>query len=905
MTPPRKIHPAPSLSPALALAFALCALFPANMEANLPLEELENRLAGFEARQFEALSRQVSNTFPGPTEPAPNNLYAWNRLNFALAALYLNTQLEAASLAVIEASEAFLAADPATYAGAEHGLHWHGNLWVRIHELFAADSSHFPGRLTPAAEEAIRALLWEWAYRVGHLDADDFAAWKTWKIWESENHSAMHDASAWGAAKILRRFEPYRSRQYNDGSTAAQQHGLWTEFLVEYLRERGQRGMTVEYRSNTYSKYTLQGIYNYFDLAENPNLRYLAGAFLDLWWADAAQESIDGIAGGAGARMGRPEDVRGERHAVPQMIWYYTGEGQERNIHPGLMCLITSQYRIPLVVADIALDKEGRGSFEAWSRRPGLNLPGYEGQFAANRTYILDRDNGGILRYTYVTPDFVLGTHLFDKLPNARWSGISRQNRWHGLVIRGNADALIVPQVVATTSNLRGQNEQWSIQHKGTLITQKCSTGAHLAGMRVFFPDLSILARDEQGGWIFASNEHAYAAVRPARGGYDWVDNNWIELNEEYAPVIIEVVRAQDYPSLADFRSAILAQAIEINASLGEEALFYSSVLEGTDFTLFIAPATTRSPLINGEPVDHAPAFVHESPFVQGAWPAAEAGGPVTIRKGRYEKLLNFKADFSDPANPGEWMTPPVLTVSIVEDEPYGRNRATLQLQLSQALPVAVPVHLSLAGSGAAQVELSPPAGPYVIAAGSAGLSIDILRRYPDSLVLEDAILEIRFSQSDGYAWDYRDQFILSLPLLPYDQWRVTHFNESQRNDPLVSGPRAAPNNDGVANILKYLAGQSPWEAHSGLSVQTARAGNQLQITLPRSPQAVDLTIVPVHSENLVDWIPVYGDHHCVAIDGFDPQSGEYFIQVNLPVDSPAGRDFYRLEFSHPLIQGL
>jgi hypothetical protein len=1149
--------PARFMPQLLVLGFG-CSLLVTSLAANLPLVDLESRLAGFQTRQTDALSRQITNTFPGPTDPAPNNTYAWNRLNFALAALYLNTNLEAANQAVIEAGEVFLAADPTSYAGAEHGLHWHGNLWVRIHELFAADSRYFPGRLTPVAEQTIRALLWEWASRVGHAKTADLATWNSWKIWESENHSAMHDATAWGAATILRRFEPYRSLPYSDGSSAADNAVAWSNFLITYLRERGQRGMTVEYRSNTYSKYTLQGIYNFYDLAENPNLRYLAGAFLDLWWADAAQESIDGIAGGAGARMARPDDLRGERHAVPQMIWYYTGQGQTRNIHPGLMCLITSQYRLPLVVTDLALDVAGRGSFEAWSRRPGLNRPGYEAQFSSNRTYILDPDNGGILRYTYVTPDFVLGTHLFPKLPNERWSGISRQNRWHGAVLKGHPDALIVPQVVATTDNLRGQNEQWSIQHKGTLITQKCSTGVNLAGMRVYFPDEAILAREEANGWIFARNTHAYAAVRPARGGYQWVDGNWIQLADQYSPVIIEVVRAQDFVSFDEFRAAITAQPIVINASLGEDALFYQSLREGSAFTFFIEPTTTRPPLLNGQPIDIAPAFTYNSPFVSGAWPTvavdfgadytssninaaltplvssvdadfdgqtddrlasiafgtvfppagsanwstpvnksgpgirhgvsvanidssaapsiqlnrinaadiiqatngagsskmrmasahywekpsflnglnhagalsfadrtdsvhaafANAGAPtppsgrashvlvrnagqwfvsvdhfpgtsgslvfngfqahwlpfdphanslfrntavagspvagstlnditalgvysqheqfngsvantvihglaalrvslapvsaaaqpsaegvVTVRKGRFGKRLNFTAEFSDPVTAGAWITPPHLSASLFNHDPYGTRRATLRLQLSAPSPVDIPVYLRLTGSGLSVSGFSLASDPLIIPAGHALWDVDIVRRHPGSLALEDTVLEIQVDESDAYVWDPRQVLTLDLPALPFDQWRAVHFAPQELSNPSVSGPHAAPAGDGVPNILKYLAGLSPWQSFTGLPLDVVRSQDRFQLVVARNANAVDVMATPFHSTNLLDWQPLPVDRFTLSSIGFNAPTGMSWLTVDLPGNDPLATAFLRLQFSLPLVE--
>ncbi|RPJ35596.1 MAG: hypothetical protein EHM17_02090 [Verrucomicrobiaceae bacterium] len=55
------------------------------------------------------------------------------------------------------------------------------------------------------------------------------------------------------------------------------------------------------------------------------------------------------------------------------MAAYYFGKG-EPSPHPNMLALATSACRPPLVVADIALDREGRGTYVYQSRPPGLNL---------------------------------------------------------------------------------------------------------------------------------------------------------------------------------------------------------------------------------------------------------------------------------------------------------------------------------------------------------------------------------------------------------------------------------------------------------------------------------------------------------------------------------------------------
>lgn len=610
---------------------------------------------GFEERQANALQQQMFTPFPSYSEVAASSIYAWNRLNFALAALFRHKDnpeanqnfINAANKAIIDVCAQYLQAGPNVItgnSGSEGGMHWIGNHLVRLHEYFCSDSPFYPGLLSEKAESDLRELLWMWVSNAATLEDADATRNNTWVIRESENHSAMKDQLSWGGAKILRRFEPYKSMQYNDGSTAEEQYEAWDDFLIQYLRERGKRGLLVEYHSNSYTKYTMQNFYNYFDLSETPILREMARSVLDLMWADAAHGTLGDVVGGAATRNARPEDVIPLRNGFSALMWYYYGKGQALNRHPGNMMLMTSEYRIPLVVMDIALDREGRGTFEYFSRRPGINVEGKENSFAENRSYYVDAEDSQILRYSYVTPDFVLGTHIIPKLPHARWSGIHRSNRWHGVLIRGNVNALIVPQVTATTWNNRTQNEQWAIQRKGTLITQKLTTSSASAEMRVYFPGENVLFRMETQGWVFAGNDNAFVAVRPVLGGYEWDDSNWMRLLDEYSPVIVEVARSQDYADFESFQTAVLETSIEVVGENGNRRLEYTGLGDSGEFVFSMD--TDEMPTIDGEPYDLAPDYTYKSPFLNADWP----GSKVYIEKGLRSMTLDFDLQLPSPS---------------------------------------------------------------------------------------------------------------------------------------------------------------------------------------------------------------------------------------------------------------
>jgi len=591
----------------------------------------------FATRRDQMLRQQVANACP-PAKRDDDHLRVWNRLGFALAALYLNVNRDQANEAIVEATGRSAKGINSPAGKKDYPFHWEAPLYCRIYGFFHPGSRLFPGRMRPDAAEAIRNVLWQWGKNRARLSNADRT--KVWHYWGSENHSAMRDCSAWGIAKILKDSPDYDSRRYEDGSTAAQQYEAWNTFLKEYLCERVRKGLLVETASPTYSKYTLQCWYNYYDFADDPQLTRLADIALTVYWADWAQEQLNGVRGGGKSRCYQGgSDQRGLDDGAASMGWYYLGIGRAASAHPGVMCMATSQHRLPLVVMDIALDIAGRGTYEYRSRRPGLlagksspTSPSDGPEFSCNA---LNPDFGSIVRYTYGTPDFILGSNQVPKLASDAWAAISSQNRWQGVIFAGNPDARIFPQCVGLR-NGKTYNQHWSIQNKGTLIVQKlpdriCSKQA--GDMRVWFA--KGLKRSEAGGWVFVEANGALAAVRPATGGYAWDDANWLRCRDASAPVIFEVAQKKDYSGLEAFQAAVLSNPLELR----DDVLTYRG---NRDAGLFRLPLKSdQLPEVDGKPLELRPARTFDSPFLHEEW----ATGVVTIAKGSRQLVLRVDAE--------------------------------------------------------------------------------------------------------------------------------------------------------------------------------------------------------------------------------------------------------------------
>lgn len=594
----------------ILLALAVATGFPASALTDRELIAVRD---GFGERRDAALANLLARPHGGG-------------INYALAALYLNKDVQAANEKLIAACEGLL-------NGKRNLMQVYSNCprLVRIYRLFAHDSDYFPGRLTAEAEAKMCELMWTWAKSHSRMINTDIDRHRTWAMWGSENHDAQNDAAAWGTASILKDVAPYNTYKYDDGSTAQAQHDAWTAYLKAYLRERAKKGLFLEIGTPTYTKYTLKGVYNYYDFAEDAELKVLAGILLDLWWADWAESQINGVWGGGKARVKHDSGETGHCSASA-MAWHYLSIGTPNSKHPTVLAMATTSHRLPLVVMDLALDVSGRGVYEKSSRRPGLRVNPQPDDLPDERTRALNPDNGGILRYTYVRPEFILGTLMLEKRPREDWWGGSMQSRWIGVTFANDTDARIYPTPKAgPTETSKTYNALFSVQNKGTLIAQKIK-GRHNGPMRVFFSS-DHLDISESGGCVFASSGDAFAAVRIARGGYEWDDANWIRLDDEMSPVIMEVAPATDYDGDLDaFKKAVLAR----EPSILDGILTYRGLGDLGTFTFDTQGDAV--PTINGKPVDFAPDYTFKSPFLNEAW----ASGIVTIEKGDRKLMLDF-----------------------------------------------------------------------------------------------------------------------------------------------------------------------------------------------------------------------------------------------------------------------
>ncbi|MDX2036845.1 MAG: hypothetical protein SFX72_09350 [Isosphaeraceae bacterium] len=574
--------------------------------------------------------------------------YSYSITAFAARCLYLDEMLQEANAALVENARYYL--DNPLAIVDRDSFHWHAEIVLRLLEMYGPNGSRHPGRITKETEAVVLEPLWIYMKKCSWLGKAEYERSKTWHVYSSENHHAMDFTCHWHFAKYAKDMPEYRGRKCDDGATLAEHFEAWNEYFIEYCRERARRGICVEMRSDGYNSTLIKGFYNFHDFGD-ARVKRAAGMILDLYFAYWAEEQIMGHMGGGGSRI-KGNNVfiqnRGHGNAVPAWLYFAIGERPELNGHD--VGVLLSEYRPPAVVADIALDTQGRGVYEIRQRVQGLGEQGHT-------LPLMDRpdqqpnkfrtDGGGILRYGYCDPAFILGTVMTEARLHSDWVMISSQSRWQGVIFAGEHDPRIVP-VPRAKDNRVAFNQFWSVQSKGSLVTQKLKTNRDAAEMMVWISKNGLSKPVQEDGVVFVDAPGAYAAIRAAKGtatleervfrgtkeegtSYTTPPGYVLIPADEYAPVILEVMAKRDVERFDAFKARVKAQSAVFEGRILRYRTIYGDVL--TLDTGFEA-----TPTINGAPVDYAPRKVFDSPFLNADYES----GVVTISKGKRKVVLDF-----------------------------------------------------------------------------------------------------------------------------------------------------------------------------------------------------------------------------------------------------------------------
>ena len=154
-------------------------------------------------------------------------------------------------------------------------------------------------------KQLIKAILYDFSKEIYIDDLADTSPEKVLRVYKSENHDMIHKGLNLLAAQVLKNDSKWRDIKYSDGRTPAEHYGSWKLHLMESFRQKAMQGLTSEFACPVYAGAYLQPIFLIYDCCEDKILREQAGKFLTLFFTDAAQETLNGIRGGARTRVYR------------------------------------------------------------------------------------------------------------------------------------------------------------------------------------------------------------------------------------------------------------------------------------------------------------------------------------------------------------------------------------------------------------------------------------------------------------------------------------------------------------------------------------------------------------------------------------------------------------------------
>lgn len=582
---------------------------------------------------------------------------AWGDTIWCLAALYQNEKVEEANARLLKRANTYNNLQRKNQENAkflpesENPTPWAYfgiTDYVRIYYLFHSNSPHFPGRLQPDTEAAMKEAVWHWVKsesQVAHASQDHLLV-----TLGTENHDLTLRPNYYLISAILQEDPMYRDRKYEDGHTAAKHVAAYTKFFQEWPRKRVQSGLWIEVGSNTYQKYSWPALFNLHELAPDPIIRRRFGMLMDLAFMEEAQISIRGRRGGGRSRA----EGGGNSFESYKNLLFAPPEFQGSAGHSKV--IETSRYQLP---AEAVLLRQK--TFPAQS--PVLIRNRVLGELA--KAPRIEHQNhfaadSALVNYAYRTPHYLIGSTLQNPAlkmsgldngkPKVNYGGISRQKRWCGVLFENPKvkEVAGVYPVIEKTGGGRPQHPYWSVQHKNVLLLQRISPESrqrigsyNTSKIGIHFPreSLTIL---ERNGWIFAANKQAFVGVKFLDGGYQWDEKQEVASPSKFdhksdkSRILIHAGDMNSHQAFSEFSRRVMSNPLKVSS----EKVDYHFDKTHMEFTKFDGDRIQKFtlPRINGKPINLRPGKTFDSPYLQSDFGSDQ----VTVTVGPIRKVMDF-----------------------------------------------------------------------------------------------------------------------------------------------------------------------------------------------------------------------------------------------------------------------
>ncbi len=424
----------------------------------------------------------------------------------------------------------------------------------------------------------------------------------------------------------------------------------------------------------------------------DPRFREAARMMLDLLFFDYAVEQLAGEYGGAHSRIYPRQIVQPAQTPAAAFGWLLFGLGARQQRDSALILALSGYGPSPLLCR-IACDR-GRPYVDRQLKRTRWRMR----SAGPEAISLAGRMTAPVYKYTYMDPDFVLGSCQGGPLQSMQqetWSLIWRpdgspeaENTFFGLqpysspsvgtmYYAGRWDTEIRSMSTGAAGKLDydlpdklegGSPYEHVFQHGPALIAlYDIPPGTRFPLVDTFFSRDLARREVDASGWIFCQGGPAYIAYRPFAPG-EWrpmgwtgamarLEGGWFAAGyRDYARgnrclvsgsprngYAVQVAPVRDYPSFAAFEAAVRRLPLRFTLEPRPEATFTS--LDGS----VIHAQVGEIPEVDGIPSDRAHWPLFESPYGR----ARRGDGRIEIRYGDARAILDFAAILGDDSPSG------------------------------------------------------------------------------------------------------------------------------------------------------------------------------------------------------------------------------------------------------------
>ncbi len=467
------------------------------------------------------------------------------------------------------------------------------------------------------------------------------------------------------ALQIVRKAKRYGPTAMLDGDTIENHYRAWNRFWIKLFHTFPNEGTDMDIAHPTsYGAITIGAYYDLCELSNDPEVRDLAGKFLALFWAEVAAEFEPRTGERAGMATTRHPVYTGQSFWARQLLYCY---GWHDNNEPdnflGNVPLLTTGYQPPAIVTAIARDRN-RGCYLTTSRRPGLTggegievtTTMYRGDVKDPRIIVDEHGNSHFRRDVYYTPDYALGTLTTDPKRSYISDVVLTPNMGATFATR-MLDRIVVVGTGFYPNRMTSGITGTAVSIIARDPNAKFGRGRFESdGTRVFISNGALWDNrvEDPSGWLFTRVGNAYAAIRPPGGYHTNVtdmtftynarevgrkvtevaekNGHYLELNDLWAPIVIQMGRTVDYKSFEDFQASVKAKRFDY----ANGKLTYVSEAKDTYETW---AKGTQPPRINGTEVNLNPPKTFDSPFLSMVHGSSKA---VITYPGHKDVVLDF-----------------------------------------------------------------------------------------------------------------------------------------------------------------------------------------------------------------------------------------------------------------------